>query len=229
MSDWFRGVVARAAEVGGVSLLGAAHATLSTRTRGPYCVRPCSCDGQEPECSGAHGCAGAACWGRHPCRTQAAGERYPTHLDGAETYAESACHEEWLYSAASLITTLRVDRNCLTRQRESQRRPRAVHAPIRLARPLSDIHASIRLAASTKSSGGGQHKPTLRRRLVGPASFRQLNKTGTFFTVAAPGTDGIRSARLRGQGPCAVPEGRRSHQPPQATTPPLLNNRELTD
>src|SRR3989337_2458483 len=63
-------LVARVAEVGRVSLLvslpGAAHATLSTRTRGPYCVRPWSCDGQEPECSGAHGCAGAACWADIP-------------------------------------------------------------------------------------------------------------------------------------------------------------------
>src|SRR5699024_8205356 len=52
---------------------------------------------------------------------------------------------------------------------------------------------------------------------------RQLNKTGTFFTVAAPGTDGIRTTRLRGQGPCAVPEGRRTHQPQPATAaaPPL--------
>src|SRR5687768_12103728 len=36
-------LVARVAEVAGVSLPGAAHATLSTRTRGPYCVRPWSC------------------------------------------------------------------------------------------------------------------------------------------------------------------------------------------
>ena len=56
--------------------------------------------------------------------------------------------------------------------------------------------------------------------MVGPMSFRQLNKTGMFFTVAAPGMDGVWSARLRGQSPCAVPEGHRTHQPPQTTTPP---------
>src|SRR5687767_5141937 len=46
-----------------------------------------------------------------------------------------------------------------------------------------------------------------------------LDKTGMFFPAAAPGTDGIWSARLRGQSPCAVPEGHRTHQPPQATAP----------
>ena len=65
-----------------------------------------------------------------------------------------------------------------------------------------------------------QLRRTLRRRLVGPMSFRQLNKTGTFFTVAAPGMDGIGSTRLRGQRSCAVPEGHRTHQPPPATAPP---------
>src|SRR5688500_19949744 len=40
-----------------------------------------------------------------------------------------------------------------------------------------------------------------------PMSLRQLDKTGMCFTAAAPGTDGIRSTRLRGQGQCAVPEG----------------------
>ena len=39
---------------------------------------------------------GSCLLGRLPCRTQAAGERYPTHLDDAETYAEFAGHEEWL-------------------------------------------------------------------------------------------------------------------------------------
>jgi hypothetical protein len=33
--------------------------------------------------------------GQHPCWTQAAGERYPTHLDDADAHAEFACHEEW--------------------------------------------------------------------------------------------------------------------------------------
>ena len=41
--------------------------------------------------------------GRHPCWTQAAGERYPTHLDDASTYAESAGHEEWLYQTTLLF------------------------------------------------------------------------------------------------------------------------------
>ena len=36
------------------------------------CVRPWSC-----------------CWDQHPCLIQAAGERYPTHLDDAEAYVES--------------------------------------------------------------------------------------------------------------------------------------------
>ena len=53
------------------------------------------------------------------------------------------------------------------------------------------------------------------RRLVASAGgdlcpSGSLNKTGMFFRAAAPGTDGIRSTRLRGQGPCAVPEGHRS-------------------
>ena len=40
---------------------------LSAQTRGPYTVHPWSCDGQEPECSGAHGCAGAAYCKKRPC------------------------------------------------------------------------------------------------------------------------------------------------------------------
>ena len=64
--------MARVAEVGGVSLPGAAHGTLSAQTRGPYPVRPWSC-----------------CWKNIPCFIQAAGERYPTHLDDADAYAES--------------------------------------------------------------------------------------------------------------------------------------------
>jgi hypothetical protein len=54
--------------------------------------------------------------------------------------------------------------------------------------------------------------------MVGPVSIRQLKKEGPFFS-SAPGTDGVWSARLRGQSPCAVPEGHRTHQPPRATTP----------
>ena len=42
---------------------------------------------------------------KHPCFIQAAGERYPTHLDDAETNAELVGHEEWLYSAASFVAT----------------------------------------------------------------------------------------------------------------------------
>src|SRR5688500_6873800 len=59
---------------------------LSTQTRGPYRVRPCSC-----------------CWDRHPCRIQAAGERYPTHLADAPAHVEFACHEEWLYQTTLIL------------------------------------------------------------------------------------------------------------------------------
>src|SRR5687767_8842655 len=96
---------------------------------------------------------------KHPCFIQAAGERYPTHLADAETNAESAGHEEWLYPTTLSLTTVLLDRSLHPRQLES--------------------------SASTKNSGGWQHKRTLRRRLVGPTSFRQLNKTGTFFTVGS--------------------------------------------
>jgi hypothetical protein len=52
--------------------------------------------------------------------------------------------------------------------------------------------------------------------MVGPMSIRQLGKQDVFYS-SAPGTDGIGSTRLRGQRPCAVPEGHGTHQPPQTT------------
>jgi hypothetical protein len=33
---------------------------------------------------------------KHPCFIQAAGERYPTHLDDADANVKFAGHEEWL-------------------------------------------------------------------------------------------------------------------------------------
>jgi hypothetical protein len=46
---------------------------------------------------------GSCLLGRHPCRTQAAGERYPTHLADAATYAEFAGHREWISQTISVM------------------------------------------------------------------------------------------------------------------------------
>ena len=65
--------------------------------------------------------------------------------------------------------------------------------------------------------------------MVGPMSIRQLKNEGPFFS-SAPGTDGVRSTRLRGQGPCAVPEGHRAHQPSPAAKvsfPALVLNQPI--
>jgi hypothetical protein len=42
--------------------------------------------------------------GQHPCWTQAAGERYPTHLADAETNTEFAGHEERLQHSHRFVT-----------------------------------------------------------------------------------------------------------------------------
>src|SRR5688500_14397480 len=63
---------------------------------------------------------------------------------------------------------------------------------------------------------------TLRRRMVGPMFLRRLGSSRDAGPAAAPGTDGIRSTRLRGQGPCAAPEEHRTPQPPPATNANLL-------
>jgi hypothetical protein len=101
---------------------------LSAQTRGPYSVRPWSC-----------------CWAQHPCWSQAAGERYPTHLADAHPYAEFAGHEEWLFQA----TFVNCDRRSVS------------------------LRVSVSLGVE-KSFGGRQHKRSLRRRMVGHISIRQL-------------------------------------------------------
>jgi hypothetical protein len=119
---------------------------------------------------------GSCLLGRHPCRTQAAGERYPTHLDGAETYAESSCHEEWLHSATFLITrllltgifsrvsaSLRVQRNlsriCVDKGRA---RCRKDTGPTSL-RKLRTLH-SCNLNAASALREGTLRRPTIRER-----------------------------------------------------------------
>ena len=90
--------MARGVEVAGLSLPGTAHATLSTRPRGPYCVRPWSC-----------------CWARHPCRSQAAGKRYPLHLAAAPANDATSCHEEWLSQTGFSLSCAWLARSFITR------------------------------------------------------------------------------------------------------------------
>src|SRR5688572_7118550 len=81
----------------------------------------------------------------------------------------------------------------------------------------------------------GKEKERRRAKLVGHGGGRRwasrglcpsgsLDQTG-MFVPAAPGMDGIWSARLRGQSPCAVPEGHSPldgrREPPTPLSAPL--------
>jgi hypothetical protein len=124
---------------------------LSAQTRGPYTVRPWSC-----------------CWAQHPCWSQAAGERYPTHLADASTHAESAGHEEWLSQTALVnaavapfgissraSVTLSIAKSRLTRPRKSQRQ-------------------RTKKFGMDEELRRGSRQRSLRRRMVGHISIRQL-------------------------------------------------------
>jgi hypothetical protein len=175
--------VARVAEVGGVSLPGAAHG-LCPRRRADH----------TPSVHGAAAGKTSLVLSKPPVRDT------PPTSPPPEFNAKFAGHEEWLSQTASVnaavalfgissrvSVSLGVAKSCFTRQRKARRR---------------------RGLAWTKNSGWLQHARSLRRRMVGPMSIRQLKKEGPFFS-SAPGTDGVWSARLRGQSPCAVPEGHR--------------------
>jgi hypothetical protein len=70
------------------------------------------------------------------------------------------------------------------------------------------------IRAASKSRDLSQQLATLQTDDAGykPALWRADAGVGD-----GEGMCGVRSTRLRGQGPCAVPEGHRTHQPPPAT------------
>ena len=121
--------------------------------------------------------------GQHPCWTQAAGERYPIHLADAETYAESATKTQSASAPPCLHRALFGTSRCKSAPR------RTISSRVSASLGVDEELRTVALPLSP------------RRRMVGPMSLRQLDKTGMFFTAAAPGTDGVRSTRLRGQGP----------------------------
>jgi len=166
---------------------------LSTQTRGPYAVHPCSC-----------------CSDQHPCWIQAAGKRYPSNLADASTYAESASHSEWLFQTTCFFGDVR---------------PLGVYSRIVVIFDLGKkfcTREGLRIRRVTPSSAVEAEAGE------GCALSGSLSPTGMLAPAAAPGMDGIRSTRLRGQGSCAVPES--AHPAPaSASHRRLLNNGQLTN
>src|SRR5687768_16412734 len=85
----------------------------------------------------------------------------------------------------------------------------------------------MQLDASTTNSGSRHHKRTLRRRMVGPMSIRQLKKQGPFSAALQGWTeygprvcvDKVRARCRRDIGPTSLrkPQRLRLREPPQAT------------
>jgi hypothetical protein len=130
---------------------------------------------------------------RYGGRQMSANRTTPTHLDGAETYAEFDCHEEWPSHATLLIATV---------------------AWLRIS-----SRVSVRLGMDEELRRRRAWR-TLRRRLVGPTSFRQLDKTGCFSQQQLQGWTeyGPRVCVDKGRARCRKDVGSTSLRQP--LTPP---------
>jgi hypothetical protein len=150
--------VARVGEVGGVSLPGAAHAPCPRRRADRTASIP-----------GAAAGANIHVGPKPPVRdTPPTSPTPPRTLSLLATRVAFPNHIVICSDASPA-------RNLCTRQRKSRRRRRAPDRVNAIGRVHEELRiASMQLDASTKNSGWVHHKPTRRRRMVGPMFIRRL-------------------------------------------------------